>query len=302
MQSKNSKTYELVLTGLFVAIIVVLANTPLGYIPLGVINATTIHIPVIIGAIFLGPKKGGFLGGVFGLSSFLKSTFVPGVSSFVFSPIVAVSTLAPEGALATVAVVLKSAFIVFVPRILIGVVAYYVYVAIKNIVISENKKVTGTIVNLVVSAFIGFGIYAFLHAKLTTLSAGVCGLIGAVVAVAVFSGIEYLFMTKDGKSLSFITAGIAGSMTNTILVMGGIFVLYKEQYSQACGVAADALLGIIGAIISFNGVIEAIVASIIVYAVGMALDKVKPAGTYVGMKESKIVAAEEHKADRAAAQ
>lgn len=302
MQSNNSKIYELVLTGLFIAIIVVLANTPLGYIPLGVINATTIHIPVIIGAIFLGPKKGGLLGGVFGLTSFIKSTMAPGVSAFVFSPIVAVSTLAPEGALATIAVVLKSAFIVFVPRILIGVVAYYVFVAVKKVVTSENKKVTGTIINVIVAAFIGFGLHAFLHARIETLATAASAVIGLAVAIAVFSGIEYLFMTKDGKSLSFITAGIAGSMTNTILVMGGIFVLYKDQYSQACGVAADALLGIIGGIVSFNGVIEAIVASFIVYAVGMALDKIKPAGVYSDMKSAKIVAADETTEKRAAAQ
>ncbi len=37
---KNEKTYELVLTALFTAIIVIMAFTPLGYIPLIVINAT----------------------------------------------------------------------------------------------------------------------------------------------------------------------------------------------------------------------------------------------------------------------
>ena len=63
---KNEKTYELVLTALFTAIIVIMAFTPLGYIPLVVINATVIHIPVILGALFLGPKKGAFLGFVFG--------------------------------------------------------------------------------------------------------------------------------------------------------------------------------------------------------------------------------------------
>ena len=62
---KNEKTYELVLTALFTAIIVIMAFTPLGYIPLVVINATVIHIPVILGALFLGPRKGAFLGFVF---------------------------------------------------------------------------------------------------------------------------------------------------------------------------------------------------------------------------------------------
>ena len=48
---------ELVLTGLFTAIIIIMAFTPLGYIPLVVINATIIHIPVILGSLFCGPKR-----------------------------------------------------------------------------------------------------------------------------------------------------------------------------------------------------------------------------------------------------
>ena len=71
---RNTKTAELVLTALFAAIIIIMAFTPLGYIPLVVINATIIHIPVILGALFCGPKKGGFLGFVFGLTSFIKNT------------------------------------------------------------------------------------------------------------------------------------------------------------------------------------------------------------------------------------
>lgn len=59
---RNNKTAELVLTALFAAIIIIMAFTPLGYIPLVVINATIIHIPVILGSLFCGPKKGGFLG------------------------------------------------------------------------------------------------------------------------------------------------------------------------------------------------------------------------------------------------
>ncbi|MDE7063523.1 MAG: ECF transporter S component, partial [Lachnospiraceae bacterium] len=71
---RKEKSYELVLTALFTAIIVLMAFTPLGYIPLVVINATIIHIPVILGALFCGPKKGAFLGFVFGLPSFVKNT------------------------------------------------------------------------------------------------------------------------------------------------------------------------------------------------------------------------------------
>ena len=279
MQGTNSKTYELVLTGIFAAIIVVMALTPLGYIPLVVINATTIHIPVILGALFLGPKKGGFLGGVFGLTSFLKSTFTPSsLSAFVFSPVIAVSTLNPTSIGAAVVLVLKSLAIAFIPRILIGVVPFFVYVGIKKALNSKNKVAIGSIINLVVSFIIGFGVKAFLAKMVVTMAPTLTIVIGAIVGVAAFIIIEVLFMTKDAKALGFITAGICGAMTNTIFVMGGIFVLYKEPYAEAVGVAADALLTMIAGVISFNGVIEAIVAAVIVYLVGIVLDKLQPAG------------------------
>lgn len=58
----SKKTFEMVLTALFTAIIIIMAFVPyLGYINLVVIKATLIHVPVIIGSIVLGPKKGGFL-------------------------------------------------------------------------------------------------------------------------------------------------------------------------------------------------------------------------------------------------
>ena len=65
-------------------------------------------------------------------------------------------------------------------------------------------------------------------------------------------------------------------MTNTLLVMGSIFVLYKGAYADAIGVAGNAVLGVIAGVISFNGVIEAIVAAIIVYLVGLVLNSIKP--------------------------
>ena len=95
---KNEKTYELVLMALFTAIIVIMAFTPLGYIPLVVINATIIHIPVILGALFLGPKKGAFLGFVFGFTSFINNTFKAVTpSAFVFSPVLAANVVGVSG-------------------------------------------------------------------------------------------------------------------------------------------------------------------------------------------------------------
>ena len=207
MQNKKFMK-ELVLTGLFSAIIIIMAFTPLGYIPLGIINATIIQIPVIIGSLFCGPKKGAFLGFLFGFTSFLKNTITPAtLSAFVFSPVLAASMFGAVG-------VLCSTFICFVPRILVGVLPYFIYKIMKKF---SNKK-----------------------------------------------------------SVNFAVAGVIGAFTNTILVMGSIYLLYKDAYAEAQGIDPSAVLGVIGGVISFNGVIEAVLSGIIVSAIGVVLNKIKP--------------------------
>ena len=62
MKTKKHDTRWMVSVALMAAIIIVLANTPLGMIQLPIIKATTVHIPVIIGAILLGPSAGANLG------------------------------------------------------------------------------------------------------------------------------------------------------------------------------------------------------------------------------------------------
>ena len=106
-------TRDMVQVALFAALIVALAFLPfIGYIPLGFTKATTIHIPVIIGSILLGPQKGAVLGGVFGLTSLINNTLYPTATSFVFSPFYSAGAF--KGGWA-------SLIICFVPRILVGV-------------------------------------------------------------------------------------------------------------------------------------------------------------------------------------
>ena len=52
--------------------ILLMAFTPIGYLHFGVIEITLVMIPVIIGAIVLGPGAGAFLGAMFGLTSFIQ--------------------------------------------------------------------------------------------------------------------------------------------------------------------------------------------------------------------------------------
>lgn len=93
----------------------------------------------------------------------------------------------------------------------------------------------------------------------------------ALMAVLTVSG-----RRKASANIALSYAGLAGAFTNTLFVMSGIFILYKDAYAQAVGVAGDAVLDVILGVVAFNGVVEAVVAAIIVTGVGLALAKVKP--------------------------
>lgn len=205
---KKREIQAMVLTALFSAIIIIMAFTPLGYIPLGVINATIIQIPVVIGSLFCGPKQGAFLGFLFGFTSFLKNTIMPAtLSAFVFSPVLAAGMFGAKG-------VLYSTFICFVPRVLVGVLPYYLYKGMKQ--------------------------------------------------------------WSKWKTVNFAVAGVIGAFTNTFLVMGSIYLLYKDAYAAAQEIDPAMVLGVIGGIIGFNGVIEAVLSGVIVSAIGIVLIKIKP--------------------------
>lgn len=90
---KNSKIFDMVITAMFVAIILLMSYVPvLGYIQFGLVSATLIHIPVIVFALLYGTKRGGYMGIVFGLSSLLIAFIRPGTPfDFAFqNPLVSV--------------------------------------------------------------------------------------------------------------------------------------------------------------------------------------------------------------------
>lgn len=127
----SNKLRNKVITAVLTTIIFVMAYIPfLGYIPLGVTRATIIHVPVIVGAVLLGPCYGAFLGAMFGLTSLLVNTFSPTITSFVFSPFYSIN--GESGGI-------WSLVVCFVPRILIGVVSYYVYEGLHRVFKGKGK-------------------------------------------------------------------------------------------------------------------------------------------------------------------
>ena len=139
MKTKKHDTRWLVSVALMAAIVIVLANTPLGMIQLPIIQATTVHIPVIIGAILLGPMAGGILGFVFGVCSLVSNTMAPTLLSFAFSPFM--STTGIPGAI-------KAIWVSVGCRILIGVAAGWLWVLFKKVKLNQ-------IVALVLTGFLG---------------------------------------------------------------------------------------------------------------------------------------------------
>lgn len=157
MKARKHDTSWLVSVALMAAIVVVLANTPLGMIQLPIVKATTVHIPVIIGAILLGPTAGAILGFVFGMCSLISNTMAPTLLSFAFSPFM--STTGILGAI-------KAIWISVGCRVLIGVVAGWLWILLKKIKLNQiaSLAMTGFVGSMVNTVTVMGSIY-FLFAK-----------------------------------------------------------------------------------------------------------------------------------------
>lgn len=157
------------------------------------------HIPVIIAGIVLGKKAGAELGFVFGLTSLIKATIQPGITSFCFSPFVTIGTMSGN---------YKSLLIAFVPRILLGYLAGFVFEIIK-----KNNR----------------------------------------------------------ENLGVVVGALTGAITNTVLVLSGIYIFFGEAYASAVGVQYSTLVTVLLGVVSTNGILEAILGAIVSLAIYKAL-------------------------------
>ena len=183
MKTKKHDTRWMVSVALMAAIVIVLANTPLGMIQLPIIKATTVHIPVIIGAILLGPSAGAILGAVFGVCSLISNTMAPTLLSFAFSPFM--STTGIPGAL-------KAIWISVGCRILIGVVAGWLWILLSKLKVSQVIALPivgfiGSMVNTV--AVIGSIYMLFAQQYAEAREVGVTAVWGLIMGTVTASGI-----------------------------------------------------------------------------------------------------------------
>ena len=196
MKNKTFSTKYLVELALLVAIVLLMAFTPIGYIKTFGLEITLIVVPVAVGAVTLGPLAGAILGGVFGVTSFIQCF---GMSAF--------------GAI-LLGVNPFFTFLVCVPtRILEGLLTGYIYKGLRKTKLNANVSVTlanvccpvlnttffmGTLVTLFAGTMREqFGmtivlpfIFAFVGVN-GAVEAAVCFVIGAGVSIALKKALRY---------------------------------------------------------------------------------------------------------------
>lgn len=161
---------QMTMIGMLSAVSIFLGLTGLGFIPIPPVKATIMHIPVIIGAIVEGPLVGSLVGLVFGLFSMYQNFTAPGPTSFMFwNPIIAL-----------------------VPRVLIGIVAYYVYTLLKNKI--KNKSISigiaaicATLINTIGVLSLTYVFYLERYSNALGIDSSTAG--AAIAAVGVTNGI-----------------------------------------------------------------------------------------------------------------
>ena len=165
----HKKMQRFVLTALFVALVLLLGFTPIGMIPLGFINASILCTPVVVGTLLLGLKPGLLLGFSFGAVSAINAIIRP-------STLVA-ALLERSPALTMV--------MCFLPRLLVPVVAWFVYRLVAR---GERAKksavpfaaVAGSLTNTIF--YLGLMLLFYVMTGITT--EGVLALIGGTGLIA----------------------------------------------------------------------------------------------------------------------
>ncbi|SHF02413.1 ECF transporter S component [Clostridium fallax] len=168
---------KLVIAGMLSAISIFLGITRLGFIAIPPVSATIMHVPVIIGAILEGPMVGALVGGCFGLFSMYQAVTAPTPTSFIFlNPIIAL-----------------------LPRILIGIGAYYVFIFTKKIFKNKFKGLS-------------IGISAIIATLINTI-----GVLGLTYIIYLDSFASAINVSKQTVGTVLLTIGATNGIPEAIL-------------------------------------------------------------------------------------
>jgi uncharacterized membrane protein len=161
MEERGLSVRRIVIAAVLSAIAILLGVTRLGFIPVPTAagNATIMHVPAIVGGVMEGWLVGGIIGTIFGLFSFIQAT-VP---------------------------LFKDPLVAILPRIFIGITAYFTYAALKRVneyLALVVSAAVGTLTNTVL--VLGMAVIRGYMAAGVALTVGVThGLPEVVVAVII---------------------------------------------------------------------------------------------------------------------
>lgn len=239
------ETKNLTTVGILGAIVIMLGLTPLGFIPLGVLTITSLHIPVIIASILEGPVVGGLVGMIFGFFSLFNAMTRPGPISFVFyNPLISI-----------------------LPRILIGVVTGLVYKALKN---KDNKKLR-LFMNIFWSIIII--VLGVVTVKSFIKDVDLVNKIFSIIFLLIACLMLYLSVKNKKANFAIAVSSFMGTLTNSGLVLGLIYIFYAQRYALALGINQDLAAKTIFSAFVTNAIPESIVAILVASAVVTSFSK-----------------------------
>ena len=206
-KSSRKGTRYMATLAMLCGLLLVMGMTGIGFIPLPVIKATTMHIPVILGAILLGPSGGAVLGAVFGLCSIWANTTAPGLLSFAFSPFMSTDGLVGAA---------KSIWIALGCRILFGLLAGLLWKLAKKIAKQDYiaLPVTAVTATLLHTLLVMGSIYLLLAQQYAQAkNVAITAVFGLVMGTVTASGIPEaivaaVLVTVIGKALLHLMAAI----------------------------------------------------------------------------------------------
>ena len=239
------ETKNLTTVGILGAIVIMLGLTPLGFIPLGVLTITSLHIPVIIAGILEGPVVGGLVGLIFGFFSLFNAMTRPTPISFVFyNPLISI-----------------------MPRILIGIVTGLVYRALKD---KDNNKL-----RLFMNVFwtIVVIILGYVTVKSFIENVDLINKVFSIIFLLIACVMLYLSIKNKKANFAIAVSSFMGTLTNSGLVLGLIYIFYAQKYAQAIGISPDFAAKTIFSAFITNAIPEAIVAILVASAVVTSFSK-----------------------------
>lgn len=245
----KKKIYNMTLFAVFASIIMLLGLVPnIGYITFipGIASLTIIHIPVLIGIMFLPLGYALGLGFTFGLTS-LIAAYVYGKTAFDFA--------------------FQNPIIAIVPRVLFSLAAYYIFHGFKVLFSKiKNGKTYSFIVVTVVTALFLY----FTSVGLTKVTGWDIRFIyiGAFILLIGLMILYYYFLSQDKyQNLTYIpSVFITASLVHSMIVLTLVALMKPLAYGEGTDI-----LGVILTVMSTNALFEALIAVLIGSPIVVAL-------------------------------